>query len=258
MATTTIQSLERGLKILSILGKSHRPLPLSEIAVHFKLDRSSVFRLISTLMKSDFVRQDPDTKRYSLGFRVLELAGSFSEYSNIESVIRPIMRRVCDATRQNTHLAVMDRSEIVFIAVEQPRESVTLNVSVGTREPAMVTALGRAFIAFLPASEMESAVAASNLKTYTRTTITARDDLIAALQRVRKERLAYDNEEYKPGIACFAAPVFNHRREVLYTIGISGSAEMIRPRLKEYGNIVRLAGIEASSLLGCTENPRES
>jgi len=258
MATTTIQSLERGLKSLSILGKSHRPLPLSEIAVHFKLDRSSVFRLISTLMKSDFVRQDPVTKRYSLGFRVLELAGAFSEYSNIESVIRPIMRRVCDATRQNTHLAVMDRSEIVFIAVEQPRESVSLNVSVGTREPAMVTALGRAFIAFLPASEMESAIAASSLKTYTRTTITDKDDLIVALQRVRKERLAYDNEEYKPGIACFAAPVFNHRREVLYTIGISGSAEMIRPRLKEYGNIVRLAGIEASSLLGCTEPPRES
>lgn len=258
MATTTIQSLERGLKILSILGKSHHPLPLSDIAAHFELDRSSVFRLISTLIKSDFVRQDPVTKRYSLGFRVLELAGAFSEYSNIESAIRPIMRRVCEATRQNTHLAVMDHNEVVFIAVEQPRESVSLNVAVGTREPAMVTALGRAFIAFLPSTELEAAVAAATLKTYTRTTITVKDELLSTLQRVRKDRLAYDNEEFKPGIACFAAPVFNHHRNVLYTIGISGSAEMIRPRVKEYGNIVRLAGIEASSLLGCTEPPNES
>ncbi|HDP79308.1 MAG TPA: IclR family transcriptional regulator [Spirochaetes bacterium] len=247
---TTIQSLERGLEILGILARSGQSLSLNEIAGHFTIDRSSVFRLITTLVKARYVRQDPVGKRYSLGYRVLVLAGSFSEQSHIESAVRPVMRRVLESTRQNTHLAVLDGGDVVFIAVEQPRAAITMNATIGGREPAPVTALGRAFMAFVSPAEQDAIIASSPLKKYTPATVKSSRELKKILADIRERRLAFDNEEYKQGVVCFAAPILDHRRQVIFSIGISGPRNLIEPHAEDYGSIVRNAGIEVSGMLG--------
>ena len=71
-----------------------------------------------------------------------------------------------------------------------------------------------------------------------------------SLDSVRARRLAIDDGEYKKGIVCFASPVLNHRKEALFSIGISGPADLIRPQADSFAEIVRQAGIDASLLLG--------
>ncbi len=252
IVAVTIQSLERGLEILNILSRSSGPMSLNEISGNFTIDRSSVFRLVTTLVRAGYVRQDDTTKRYSLGYRVLELAGSFNEHVHIENIIRPVMRRVLEKTMQNTHLAVLDGIDMVFIAVEQPKSSITMSASIGTREPAWVTALGRAFLAFLPSDEQEQVIISSKVKKYTPNTISSVRDLRKNLEHVRETRLAMDNEEYKPGVVCFAAPVLDHRKRSIFSVGISGPVNLILPHTEEIGNIIKNAGIEISALLGCT------
>jgi len=248
----TIQSLERGLVILNIMGKAKKPLLLNEIAEHFDIDRSSVFRLVSTLVKNRYVNQNPDTKQYTLGNRILELSGAFSDSSYIESLIRPVLKSVLLKTQQNTHLAILDGQEVVFLAVEQPNDPITLNISVGTREPSIATALGKSLLAFLEPQKLDSFLAGTNLIQYTPKSIKTIAGLKKELAKVRKNRLAFDNEEYRSGINCFAAPIFNHQNNVPYSIGISGLRDIVKPHIEEYGEIVRLAGIEASELLGHT------
>jgi len=246
----TIQSLERGLVILEILGKTKKPLLLNEITEHFSIDRSSVFRLISTLVQNGFVTQNPDTKKYTLGYRILELSGAFSDHSYIEKLIRPIMERVVAETRQNTHLAILDNHEVVFLAVEQPNDPITLNISIGTREPSTATALGKSLLAFHAPEKLDDILSGVTLKKYTPKSITSIPGLKKELGKVRKIRLAVDDEEYRSGIVCFAAPVFNHLGEVQYSIGISGLRDAIKPFTGKFGEIVRLSGIEASEILG--------
>jgi IclR family transcriptional regulator, KDG regulon repressor len=250
MAGTTIQSLTRGLQILEILGKADHPLSLNEITDHFSIDRSSVFRLIATLIGEDFVRQDRETKRYSLGYKVMELAGAFGEQSQIESIIRPIMQRVCLETKQNTHLAVLDGGDVVFIAVEQPRDSLTMHISVGTREPAWVTALGKALLSCTDPAALRNILKSSAMKRFSEKTVTDIEPLARQIGDAGRELSALDLEEFKPGIICIAAPVFNHRGEVQYSLGISGSRELILPGLQSVRDTVMRAGIEASMKLG--------
>ncbi|MCU0845643.1 MAG: IclR family transcriptional regulator [Spirochaetes bacterium] len=246
----TIQSLERGLEIVGVIARAGRPLSLTEISESFSIDRSSVFRLLSTLAKHSFVLQDPDTKRYSLGYRMLEYAGLYGEQSHLESLIRPIMRRVLASTKQNTHLAILDGAEVVFVAVEQPRESISLNLSVGMREPSTVTALGRALLAFSDADSVTVALSAADYRRYTEKSPRSAKEVMRSLDSVRARRLAIDDGEYKKGIVCFASPVLNHRKEALFSIGISGPADLIRPQADSFAEIVRQAGIDASLLLG--------
>jgi DNA-binding IclR family transcriptional regulator len=250
MTDGTIQSLERGLRILTILAKAASPMTLNDIAENFEMDRSSVFRLIKTMIITGFIYQDNNTKRYSLGFKVLELAGSFSENLRLEEFLRPIMKDVCNKTKQNTHLAILDRGEVVFIAVEQPRDVITMNISIGTRESATQTALGRAILAFQDKRVIDDIIKTSPMKRYTAKSVISRLDLYSILSDVRGSRLAVDNEEFKPGIVCFAAPVFDHKGQVVCSIGISGLDRMIVPNFVEYGEIVKQSGIKASALLG--------
>ena len=250
MSNSIIQSLDRGLQILIILGKSGAPLSLNDIAAHFDIDRSSVFRLITTLIKNGFVVQDPDNKKYSIGFRVLELAGSFESLTRVDSIIRPVLHCLCGETRQNTHLGILDGNEVVFIAVEQPRDSVSMNLAVGTREPAAPTALGKAIIAFLRPELKKSFLESITLSRYTEKSIMEKKAYLEIIEEVNRGRIAFDDEEYKPGIVCMAAPILNGRKEALFSLGISGPRDMIVPRRDELAELVRKAGIEASVLLG--------
>ncbi len=250
MKNNIIQSLDRGLKILQILGRSSRAMSLNDIARDFEIDRSSVYRLISTLVKNNFVKQEPETKKYRIGFKVLELAGTFNEQTHIDSVLRPIMNRIREETRQNTHLAILDGDEVVFIAVDQPREHISVNIQVGTREPVAPTALGKALISFQQEKVLDDFMANISLQKYTDNSITSRDEYRENIRLVQRTRLAVDNGEFKPGIICFAAPVLNNRNEAQFSIGISGPSDLITPSYEEFGNLVREAGIEASMLLG--------
>ncbi|MCX7680255.1 MAG: IclR family transcriptional regulator [Spirochaetes bacterium] len=246
----TIQSLERGLKILDILRKSEKPLSLNQIAAHFNIDRSSIFRLLATLAHHNFVHQDPETKKYSLGFKIMELSGAFGEQTKIEIFLRPILKTVCEKTNQNAHLAILDRNEVVFIAVEQPRQNLSMHISVGTREPAFPTALGKVLLAFQNEDVVKKIVRSVTLKKYTQNTITSHTHYLKHLQEIIQQRFAIDNEEFRKGIICIAAPVFNHRGIVEYSIGISGTKEQINSKRKEYISIVKDASLEASRLLG--------
>ena len=251
MAQTTIQSLDRGIQILGILGKAEGPLALSEIAEHFDLDRSSVFRLLGTLVKHGLASQDGETKRYALGVRIIELAGAYGEQAHLDRV-RPLLRKICAETRQNAHLAYLDHAEVVFIAVEQPRRGMSIHIPVGTREPAFCTALGKALLAFQGKKELDLALAATTWTRFTKKTPVSPAQLQKELDTVRRQRIARDNEEYRTGIVCYAAPVTDNRGSARYSVGISGQCDLVRPHAKEFSELIREAGREASVMLGFT------
>ncbi|HQK07184.1 MAG TPA: IclR family transcriptional regulator [Spirochaetota bacterium] len=245
-----IQSLERGLRILEILGKSDKPLSLGEITQFFDIDKSSIFRLLSTLTQNNFVYQDAETKKYMLGFKIMELSGAFGEQTKIETFLRPVLKAVCDKTRQNTHLAILHGQEVVFIAVEQPRNGISMHISVGTREPVHATALGKVLIAFAQKNEQELLLQGISFTHYTPHTIVDGNEYRNHLISIVQNRYAVDDEEYRLGVVCIAAPVFNHRGEVEYSIGISGPKDQITPHIADYITVVQDAGAECSRLLG--------
>jgi DNA-binding IclR family transcriptional regulator len=164
MVQTIIKSLARGLTILAKIGK---PVTLNDVAAHFSLDRSSVFRLVKTMVKAGFISQNSEMKAYKLGFTLLELAGCLSENLHLEEFLCPFKRQVCAKTEQNTHLAVLDGQEVIFIAVEQPCNVITVSISIGTREPATHTALGRAILDFFDTATVEKILDGASLKRFT-------------------------------------------------------------------------------------------
>ncbi|MCG8565607.1 MAG: IclR family transcriptional regulator [Desulfobacterales bacterium] len=246
----TIQSLERGLRILDILGRAATPLGLNEIAAQFSINRSSVFRLISTLVQCGYVTQDPENRQYSLGIKLLELSSGLTSFAQIEARLRPVLKQLQRETGQNAHLGVFDKNDMVFLAVEQPLGHLSLTIGVGNREPALYTALGRAILAFLPKDQLEDFLSRASFQAHTPKSLVHRDEVIQVLDDIRQSGLAVDDEEYRSGISCFSAPVFDGTGQVVYAIGISGLRDMVSPREELISNAVGRSGVQASQLLG--------
>ena len=161
--TGTSQSLERGLAILSAFDSDRPLIGVSELSRELELSRSTAHRYIATLAQLGYLQQDPDSKRYRLGPKVLDLGFSAINSMDVREISAPHLRRLSDETGHTVNLAILDGTDVVYIErcrTAQPgQREIDLNLHVGARLPAYCTAMGKAILAFLPDERREDIIA---------------------------------------------------------------------------------------------------
>ena len=153
-STSTSQSLERGLAILSSFNSDRPLIGVSELSRDLDLSRSTAHRYIATLAQLGYLQQDPDSKRYRLGPRVLDLGFSAINSMDLREISAPHLRQLSDETGYTVNLAILDDVDVVYIercrTARPGQRDIDLNLHVGARLPAYCTAMGKAILAFLP------------------------------------------------------------------------------------------------------------
>jgi IclR family transcriptional regulator, pca regulon regulatory protein len=225
------QSLERGLAILASFTSTRPLLGTSELARRLGLSRSTAHRYISTLSRLDYLHQDPETRKYRLGPRVLDLGFSAINSMDVREISAPYLRQLSDDTGYTVNLAILDGVDVVY--VERCRTSrlgqreIDLNLHIGSRLPAYCTALGKAILAFLPADEREAIVAQVEFATLGPNTVADGPSLLAELDRVRADGFAVNNEELAYGLRSIAAPVRGHSGAAVAAINLAVHRSMV-------------------------------
>lgn len=246
-----IQSVDRALTLLEFIAANpEERLGLAELAEVLDVDRSSVFRLLSTLMKHGLVRQVDSRASYQLGFEVFRLAGSLRLQLKITDITQPFLRRLAERSGENAHLAVRSGLLAVFIDRERGGPRISANTNVGDTEELYCTAVGKSLLCEMDRSDLEKLFADHHLAPFTDRTITDFDRLAAELHNVRDRGFSVDHEEYEQGVVCVAAPIYNFEHKVEASIGVSGPKERIDSNLAIIAAIVKEAGLQISTLLG--------
>ena len=109
-----VQSLARGIEILSIIHE-RGSATIVEVAAILGVDKSTVSRLMGTLMKYDMVSVDPVSKKYRLGFRLLYLSEGVKKNFNVAIAARPYLYKICDETKESVHLAAMGNRKMYIV-----------------------------------------------------------------------------------------------------------------------------------------------
>lgn len=233
-----INSLSRGLIILEkILDEG--PVGITEMGKYLGINKSSAYRLLSTLESRGYVEQDPVTSRYKLGMIFLRFSEKILDNLTIRDVAKPFLKEIVNRTKETAHLSVLFQSQAVFIDQEKSPEIVSVSTKIGMSEPLHCSALGKALVSFLPAIEQERILNTLGLEAYTPKTITSLDALRHELRKISEKGYAIDDEEINTGVRCIASPIFNHRGEVVASVGISGPISRVRiDNLNEYVNVV--------------------
>lgn len=249
-ATYQIRALDRGLDILEAFTLGDPELSIGQIAARTSLPKPTIVRLLSVLADRSYVERVPDSERYRLGVRTLEVGSVFQLTTSVEAEAQPIMRKLADRTGQTANLGILDRYDVVHIAVVAPDRPVRFWASVGKREAAYVSGIGKVLLSGLDPERMETYLD-QPFPALTENTITSRDGLLAEFASIRERGYAIDDEESNLGVRCVAAPITNGRGRLAAAVSISGSrAEFERDRLDDYIAEVTAAAADISIRLG--------
>jgi len=245
-----INSLSRGVEILRLLAESDVPLGVTEVAEQLAVDPSTAYRLLATLEHGSLVSQEPDSKKYSVGYGVLEIANALLRRMSVVSAADPFLRQIATRRGESTHVAVLDGARAVFVARQSGAGILRVETTVGSSEPAYCTAVGKALLCDHSEEELRR-IYAEPMTRYTPTTITSIADLVVELQRVRRNGFAYDDEELHPGVRCLACPVRDYRGRVVAAFGISMPAtRLTRDIIPALSHEVGMASDAISAQLG--------
>lgn len=226
----TVQSVERALELLKILGEADGEMSLSEIASKAALRAPTCHHLLATLAKHGFVGRSARTRSYYLGSRITELSNQRLKQFSLVDIAMPHLRALNEATLESVHLATLQGHALVTLAKLESK----LPIRAGSDEPgksdaAHATATGKAILAWLPEAEIARVIAHTRLHRFTDKTISTISDLMEDLRLVRRNGYSVDNEEFQPGVVCIGAAIRDHLGAVI------GSVSCSMPRMRAEG-----------------------
>jgi DNA-binding IclR family transcriptional regulator len=215
-----LQNLARALQVLFVFSSEKQELSLDQLAAEAGLNKTSLLRILRTLEHEHFLlRRD---QAYRLGPRVLELANVYLSTLSVHRVARAPMEELARACQQTVSLAVLDGTEVIYVAIEQTQREVGIQSEIGGRHPAHATALGKVMLAALPEAAVQELYQGVTLARLTHRTIVEFERLLERLREVRAAGYAVDDEERGIGIRCVAAPIFDRSGAVVAALSLAG------------------------------------
>ena len=239
MANTTGEgtgALEKALDLLDTIGSAPSGLSQSDLAERLALPRTTVYRLLATLVARGLVRRDPLRKVYCLGFRCFEMARQAYAMPDLVAAAAMELRTLRDLTGETTYLATLDGREVISLERCDGAHSQRSAAVLGQRKPVHCTSQGKAILSAMPDAQRAAIVREAVLKPLTPLTITDRRRLQAELQITKARGYAIDDEEIVMGVRCVGAPIVDAAGEVRGAISVAGPAwRLTRERLELLG-----------------------
>ncbi|WP_159501474.1 IclR family transcriptional regulator C-terminal domain-containing protein [Microbacterium sp. 18062] len=217
-----VQSFARGLAVIRAFDAENPGLSLSDVARRADLPRAAARRFLHTLEALGYVRSDG--RRFSLTPRVLELGFSYLSALSLPELVQPHLERLSRAVDESVSAAVLDGTDIVYVARVPIRRIMSVRITIGTRFPASATSMGRVLLAGLPEAERDEVLAASAREHLTDRTLTGPAALRTELSRVREQGWALVDGELEDGLRSVAAPLHGRDGAVVAAVNVSTSA----------------------------------
>ena len=206
---STVKTVAKVLDLLEHVAAAGRPVSVSELAAMTGFNVSTAHRLMQTLARRNYIEQDPSTRAYSLGSRLLELGTAYAGSLDLIGAARPRIEELRDRSGETVHLAILSERDVVEICTAGGRQAVTVARGAGRRDPAHCTATGKVLLASLPGNELDRFLELGSLQAITPRSITRREEFLAELDRVRDAGFAIDDEELCEDVCCVGVPVQN-------------------------------------------------
>jgi DNA-binding IclR family transcriptional regulator len=216
-----IQAVDRALRILDLFNEYETELKITEISKRMGLHKSTVHSLLKTLEAHGYILQDPDSGKYRLGLKLLERGNLILQGMDLRNIAKKTLMELSLKTGLTVHLVILDGKEGVYIDKVEGTSGTVMYSRIGRRVPIHSSAVGKVLVAFKESHELREILADYVYTSHTPNTITNETDFLAELANVRAMGYAVDNQENEWGVRCFAAPIWNHTKQVIAAISMS-------------------------------------
>lgn len=200
-----IRAVERVCDILDLLHEQEQGVALAEVARNAELPKSSAYRYLLALEGRRYVQRDAESGLFRLGLafrpqRSLQME-LFIERAQAQ------LERLRDELNETVNIGVLDGGQVVHVAVVECAQMMRLAARIGDRSPIHATALGKVISAQLEPQRIMAILAAEGMPALTSRTITAPEDFLAEVKKVKAARYGVDDLEAQEDGRCVAVPL---------------------------------------------------
>lgn len=251
------QSVVRALRILKLFNNKHPQLSLQYVIGKTELNRTTVFRLLSTLVDEGFLNRRADGL-YHLGPTLTALGGLASRRDHLRHVAHPILETLVDKAEERATLEIpavgADGLTSMLVLDEIAGEHrLAINEFAGNHLPMHATSTGKVLLAFLPGEKRE-AILAQPMARLTEKTSATRQELEQDLKQIRQQNYALVQEELEKGLIAVGAPIFDALGDVCAAICVAGpTIRMTADRIPELVKVLGQSAAQISQNLGHQE-----
>lgn len=229
-----VGTLARGLKVLSYVIRNG-PSTNGEIATALRLPKATVHRLVQVLTDQGFL-VELDSRSYIVG--VPFILAQEQLQNNTLGLFKPLLESVATRSGEAANLAVLNGNMALYLSSVRARHLLGTFTNPGNKVPLHATGVGKALLASLGEQAPRQLIPSLSLERYSKATITSAEGLLDEILKIGNTGLAFDNEEYTPGVRCVATWI--RLGKVSFGISISGPVQRIdRDRMKELSEILK-------------------
>lgn len=237
-----ITILGRAFTIMEELLKSDKPLGVSELARLTGIPKANTFRIMKTLEELKAV--SPKEDGYILGSKMIELGAGAKHNDEFMLVAKPYLQKLSKTCEETVNLGIMFQDYVLFIHTELAEQR-SLVASLPPVTPLYCCSVGKIFLAYQTNKELEHYFKVHHPIKRTINTRTTKEALLQESEKIRRDGIAHDHEEYDYGLSCIAAPIFLGEN---LAAGISLSGPTSRLQYKGYAFIEKELKATAEAL----------
>ncbi|MER5945223.1 IclR family transcriptional regulator [Streptomyces sp. NPDC001904] len=243
-----VPAVTRALDIMELFLDGDGTLSAPDIVRKLQLPRTTVHELVTTLAARSYIVQVPgEPGRYRLGVRPYQLGSRYAEQLDLAAEGQQVARSVAETCDETVHVAILEGTDVIYIAKVDSTHAVRMVSAAGRRLPAHCTSVGKMLLASLPEPELAARIPDdAPLTAMTENSITDPAALREALHAIRGRGVAVESRESNPDVSCVAAPVRDRTGRVVAALSIS--VPMIRWTDAREAELAQLAAKGAADL----------
>jgi DNA-binding IclR family transcriptional regulator len=220
-------SVKKAFAILSAISASKNGMGVSDLAKKLKMAKSTVHGMTSALEELGAVMRDPLTKKYKLGFTLLEIGRSAYSRIDLETAARPVTEKLMEKTRTSVFIGILNWDQVTILDIVESRQDLHITAPVGSTVPLLAGAVGKVFLASMPEEQAAKIVKSKGLPRFTDNSIVDGDSYFNELAHVRQHGYAVDDEEYIIGVRAVASPLtgLGQLQSAIWAVGFKANLD---------------------------------
>jgi len=220
-----LQTADRALVILELLARES--MTATEIQKKLDLNKSTVHRLMMTLLNRGFVERNESTGIYQIGLKMVEISSIRLNHVELKTEALPYLHQLANKVNSSIQLAIYDQGQAVFIEKVEKYQSFHMYCQTGKRIPLYCSGVGKALLLDKPEDEIRKVLSSVEFEAFTDHTFRNVDDLLADLEISKKDGYTRDNAEHEENVHCVAMPVYDYRGKIIAAVSITGFSEKV-------------------------------
>jgi len=246
----TVQSLARGLNVLTAFNRGKPRMTLSEIAVLAELSRGTTRRLLLTLVELGYVGLDG--KFFFLRPKLLEVGYSYLSTLSFNDIVQKHLNLIADELHESASASVLVFPDVVYVARASTNRLMTIGLSVGSKLPALYTSMGRVMLAQLPAKELDQYLKGIKLEPPTVRGIKSISEIKKELAKVKNQGYCILDQELETGLRSIGVSIGSHVNETYAAINVSvpASRMSVKDLEEKIWPLLRRTALEINNELG--------